>query len=165
MSRSSRKKANTFKGYTKTEKLMAALEKGMKQGVFTAKDKEVAYSLMRWYLTHHYLTPPQSKLAESLAKTLELKPLMRKRDHYLYAISDGMEVKLGRSVNIDKRMKTLQTGSARDLKELWRLPVGTTITSAKKNERQLHRLCSKFRVRGEWFELGCMNLVETFTAK
>ncbi|MCK5016723.1 MAG: hypothetical protein KAS32_06565, partial [Candidatus Peribacteraceae bacterium] len=61
--------------------------------------------------------------------------------------------------------KQIQTGHPKPLKVLWKLYVGATTGAAYKAERKLHRLCSKYKVRGEWFKPECMGLVREFTLK
>ncbi len=63
---------------------------------------------------------------------------------YVYAISDGYAIKLGKSDSHPiTRLKTLQTGNPRTLTLI---AYTTTIT-----ERKLHRKPGLKRLRGEWF--------------
>jgi hypothetical protein len=66
---------------------------------------------------------------------------------YVYFISDGERVKIGRSVNIESRLNALQTSTAVPLKLLAAIPGGG-------RERELHRRFAHLRIRGEWFRLG-----------
>lgn len=66
---------------------------------------------------------------------------------YVYLISDGQHIKIGKSQDPHQRVKTLQTGNAKPLRLLSWSPGGT------KEEALLHSEFASFRVRGEWFDL------------
>lgn len=68
---------------------------------------------------------------------------------FVYLIKCGKLYKIGKAVDVDKRLKELSTGSA------YPLTVKHKVTSlaAGKLESWLHRKFKPWRVRGEWFEL------------
>jgi DNA-binding CsgD family transcriptional regulator len=67
----------------------------------------------------------------------------------IYFVSDGEYVKIGftEDEDVTKRLKSLQTGNARELK------IVGTIEGGYDTEVVLHRVFSTLRVRGEWFDL------------
>ena len=85
--------------------------------------------------------------------------------YWLYAITDGQDVKLGFSSNVQNRLKALQTSQAPNLKVLWKFYTGRGRLTAMNAEKCLHRHCKKYRISGEWFSLDCMELVEAFKPK
>lgn len=68
---------------------------------------------------------------------------------FIYLIKCGKLYKIGKAVDVDKRLKELSTGSA------YPLTVKHKVTSlaAGKLESWLHQKFKPWRVRGEWFEL------------
>ncbi len=68
-------------------------------------------------------------------------------DSYVYFISDGKYIKIGKSAKPMKRLEQLQTSNARELKLLGIIPG----SSVKENE--LHSMFNNLHVRGEWFKL------------
>ena len=64
---------------------------------------------------------------------------------YVYAISHGDLVKIGFSHNPDSRFRSLQTGQPE------RYSLIGSVPATKEQERDLHGLLSKARVRAEWF--------------
>jgi hypothetical protein len=74
-----------------------------------------------------------------------------KKDHlYFIQSKDTGHIKIGRSVNPQKRIKALQTGSHKELRLIayfeglgWREPI-------------IHRDLDRWRVKGEWFEVDCV---------
>lgn len=67
---------------------------------------------------------------------------------FVYFIKAGDLVKIGHSVNIKKRLETLQVAS----------PVTLTLIGTMEGnyhlEQKLHLQFARYRVRGEWFELS-----------
>jgi hypothetical protein len=120
-------------------------------------------SLIHWYQTKGTFTPAQMALANGLTYVKKVKGPIKK--HYLYAISNGEQVKLGMSSNIKGRMKTMQTASPSELVLLWKYYVASTPRKAVKIEKNLHRACKEWSVRGEWFSMGCMRIVKRFKPK
>jgi len=146
---------------TKAEKSVVVLQK--KAGDFKdPKHNELAFSLLEAYTRRGALSHDQWYLL----KELNQKPSRKKVSEtvYLYAMSAGHEIKLGVSSDPDRRQKDMQTGNAKDIELLWRLgPVGRA--EAFKLEKQLHRKCKRFNVRGEWFTQACMDTVLRFENK
>ena len=82
------------------------------------------------------------------------------KETYVYVIlerphdSDSAEskgfIKIGRSVDVDKRRTQMQLCTPRDLKVLRSYgPFENKV--AKKVEKDMHKLCEEHHVRGEWF--------------
>lgn len=79
---------------------------------------------------------------------------------FIYFISDGQYVKIGKGMPMD-RLKTMQTGNARQLKLLFTIPLGnipkssasTYKTAGIPAEMILHRIFKNYHVRGEWFDI------------
>ena len=74
---------------------------------------------------------------------------------YVYAITnpawDGW-VKIGMAVDIDRRIKQMQTGNHRQLWIMASIPCDSRIEAAEL-ERSFHRFFKKQKIRGEWFNL------------
>jgi hypothetical protein len=68
---------------------------------------------------------------------------------YLYLIRCNTFVKIGITNDIDYRLRTLQTGNPYPLAVL----ATFEFANALPIESRLHKKYSRFRVRGEWFEL------------
>jgi len=65
----------------------------------------------------------------------------------IYFIESGDEVKIGRSVDVERRIEELQVGNSNKLKLLY------TINNVDESfETFLHSVCERFKVRGEWFK-------------
>lgn len=69
---------------------------------------------------------------------------------YLYFITDGQYIKIGVSNDVDKRLKTLKTGSSQDIRLLGKyyLPNPYSV------EALLHQLLKNYRINGEWFDIS-----------
>jgi len=121
---------------------------------------EQVKSLIAWFKLNGYFTKAQMSLAKSLTY-VNKKPAVVKK-HYLYAISNGQEIKLGMSSDINKRLKTLQTSNPSELVLLWKYYIANTPKEAINIERMLHRSCKEFHIRGEWFTMACIDTVNSF---
>jgi len=79
---------------------------------------------------------------------------------YVYFIQEGRgkhgSIKIGKSSNINKRLKSLQTGNPRKLTLMATIKC-TTPNNAHRLESKLHLMFKADRVRGEWFN-GLINL-------
>ena len=64
---------------------------------------------------------------------------------YFIHDAESHAVKIGTSVEIERRLRELQTSSPRDLVCIGTLPGGP------EDEKRLHVMLAKFRIRGEWF--------------
>lgn len=82
--------------------------------------------------------------------------------HYLYAISDGEYLKVGFSVDPKKRLKSLKTGSPREIKIVWQTICAYNSVDALKEEKKLHRRLSNFAVRGEWFKGDALHVCKSW---
>ena len=73
---------------------------------------------------------------------------------YLYVIAGEYEgpVKIGYSVNPEKRVRQLQTGAAYKLSVYYQQNVNER--EARKIERNIHRTLGHLRSHGEWFNLS-----------
>ena len=69
---------------------------------------------------------------------------------YIYIISDREQLKVGVSVNPEKRLKQLQTGNPKDLnlEKTYKLPRDKVFKLEKEAHTKIHKLYSKNR---EWF--------------
>jgi hypothetical protein len=127
---------------------------------------EKAESLLDWYKQNGDLTKKQIAFAINIirsARNGNNNP--RCKQHYLYAISDGRNVKIGFSTNPKTRRRELQTGCAAQLQIIWKMSVGESRMIAAKKERKLHRYSRRYHLHGEWFKKYCMLLVGQFEAK
>lgn len=66
---------------------------------------------------------------------------------YVYIIKAGQNFKIGKTNNLEKRIKTIQTGNSNKIK----LIRSYAIQDADLLERYLHVKFNRFKVRGEWF--------------
>lgn len=124
------------------------------------EDKQKAVSLIKWYQINNFLTAAQKQLANKLTY-VKKKPAVVKK-HYLYAISNGQQIKLGMSSNVKSRLKALQTSNHSELVLLWSYYIANTPADAIKIEKKLHRACKEFHILGEWFEIDCIDIVNNF---
>lgn len=80
---------------------------------------------------------------------------MSKKQRYIYVIKCGNELKIGYSVNPEARVKAIQTSRAEPVTLEWK----RERADAAQLEKYLHRMFSKHRLGGEWFN-GDTLLVE-----
>ena len=64
----------------------------------------------------------------------------------VYFIKKGNEVKIGRSVDIERRIEELQVANSVDLHLLYKIE-----DVEESFELHIHSVCSRYHVRGEWF--------------
>ena len=122
-----------------------------------------AVSLLAYYKERGELTFKQKAFAVRLVRQARMTGKPRQVAHYhLYAIDDGVNIKLGYAKNPQTRLKGLQTAHADKLELMWTLPIGPNEVRAQKAERQLHRFCKRHHKRGEWFDRKCMPMVRDF---
>jgi Meiotically up-regulated gene 113 len=76
---------------------------------------------------------------------------------YIYFVSDGTLIKIGRAVNVQKRLQSMQTASVN------RLTVLATLLAHISIERLIHRRFKEHRVSGEWFRPN--SSLETFIGR
>jgi hypothetical protein len=65
----------------------------------------------------------------------------------IYFISDGKKIKIGISIDPERRLKSLQTGSSNTLRLV------EIVSGNDKLERQLHEYYKDYHERGEWFNI------------
>ena len=71
---------------------------------------------------------------------------------FIYFVSDGTFVKIGKANDILSRFNTLQTSNANELSVLSIIPCKNA-ASASMGEKELHRIYRDYRIRGEWFDV------------
>ena len=132
--------------------------------------KEVARSMINWFLVHHEWTFNQRQYIKTIItskyveKGKKRSPVEGKK-HYLYGISDGYMIKLGYTSNIPKRLKDLQTANGRELKVIWKFYTGKGTKAARAAEKHLHRFMKKYHEGGEWYSLDCVDKLNDFKVK
>lgn len=117
--------------------------------------EEIRGSLCRQFITKDYLTQNQKNAVYKLAKPIrtrskKIRAARHAMAHWVYAISDGLHVKVGYAIDPQKRMRDMQTSNAKKL-TLEAKTKCPTRSSAKRLERQIHRAGKRYHVRGEWF--------------
>lgn len=80
---------------------------------------------------------------------------------YVYFISDGEYIKIGKADNPVARLSELQVGNPRELKILYLVPAHTQ-RDATKIEGKLHLTYRDYRIGGEWFDINGKLLHEEF---
>ena len=80
---------------------------------------------------------------------------------YLYCISDGSLCKFGYSVDPQRRLRSLQTGSSSRLSLVHCIVVEQD--QGRVLEREFHREYARRRVRGEWFRCSVEEAVVWLT--
>ncbi len=158
MSKVKKKKPNSYLSYE--DLIVVKLKRFSLAKETSYDDKQKAVSIIKWFQLNSYLTTAQKQLANQLTY-VKKKPIAKKK-HYLYAISNGKEVKLGMSSNVSGRLKALQTSSPSELVLLWQYYIANTLKDAIKIEKMLHKSCKQFHIRGEWFAMGCIKNVNLF---
>lgn len=128
-----------------------------------------AQGLMGWYRERGELTAKQRAFAVNMIfevrRRKQRATATKDRSYWLYAIDDGVYIKIGHSSNPKGRLAQMQTGHPQKMELLWTASAGQVKALAEKAEKQLHRYCKKYRVRGEWFHRDCMTLVRQFSIK
>lgn len=82
-------------------------------------------------------------------KEIELKKIM----NCVYFISDGRYIKIGKATFLERRLNSLQTSNARELKPLC-VCILKNAREAEKYENIFHNYFSDRNVRGEWFSIS-----------
>lgn len=70
----------------------------------------------------------------------------------IYFITNGKNIKIGRSKNIEERIVSLQTGNDVELKLLYTIP-----NMPEYFEKHIHIICDRYNIKGEWFSLDALN--------
>lgn len=154
---------------TPRERTIARLEQLVRTDIqtkhLTADERLTARSLMRAYLDYHDLTPAQWRLAGSIVNLHSKMGAIRSpSDWMVYAMRAGDRVKVGYTSNVGSRVKSIQTSHPERVEIVWSLPCEDRV-EAKRQEKKIHRLCSAFHVRGEWFSSDVIDVLRSFRAK
>jgi hypothetical protein len=149
--------------YSPTEKLLIKIEKTIKSPRISEQDLNFLCSVSSFYLINKRLTPKQTYTANKVVNKYKVKRAASKPKKYqLYAISSGDSVKLGFTSDLKGRLRSLQVGNSSKLKLTWKYLVKGSRQDAVRAEKKLHKFCSEFRVRGEWFKPECIDKVKKF---
>ena len=70
----------------------------------------------------------------------------------VYFIRKGTEIKIGRSVDIERRIEELQVANSIDLNLLYKIE-----DVEESFELHIHSVCSMYHIRGEWFKEGVLD--------
>lgn len=87
------------------------------------------------------IVPLNAKLEKTKSKN--------KQKGYVYFVSNGKYCKIGRAVDIDKRIESLRSGSSQPLQLITYLESIDYINL----ETQLHKLFAKYKIYGEWYDI------------
>lgn len=128
--------------------------------------EEMRQSLLRQFICLLELSDRQKTAIHKLAgplrsKSRKIKIDRRREKHYVYAISDGAFVKIGLAVDPVKRLADLQVASPSILKLEAKIEC-FRYSHASKLEKQLHRACKKYHIRGEWFDMDALCVFDEF---
>ncbi len=69
-------------------------------------------------------------------------------DTNIYFIKKDDEIKIGRSVDIERRISELQIANSIELTLLYKIE-----NVPEFFESHVHSMCSRFHIRGEWFKM------------
>jgi len=70
----------------------------------------------------------------------------------VYFIKKGNEIKIGRSINIERRIEELQVANSVELHLLYKIE-----DVDESFESHLHSICSRHHIKGEWFKFSVLN--------
>ena len=76
----------------------------------------------------------------------------REQNAYVYFITDGHYIKIGKAKSIKKRLDSMQVGNAKELKIMYAIPTNTE-RGATAIEGFLHNTYCNYRTRGEWYNI------------
>lgn len=80
--------------------------------------------------------------------------VQRKGDSLYFVQTRGTgRIKIGRSKNPKRRLQTLQTGNAKELRLV------ASLEGLGWREREIHEKLKEWRVSGEWFDYGCVGSI------
>jgi len=150
--------------YSQFEQRLISITKLKSRNAFNDRQIEIVDSIISWERLNGKISKKQDELLLRVIRTAKKGPAKKKREcmYYLYAITDSREVKLGISTSVKSRLKQLSTGSSRPIEVVWTIPAGVNRYKAYKYEKKLHRLCKKYRLNGEWFQMFCLLKVYKF---
>ncbi len=75
----------------------------------------------------------------------------------IYFLTDGYNVKIGKSKNPKKRKSQLQTANTNKLKILYILE-----NVEDYMEKEIHHTCKYYKIQGEWFDKDVINFLMNF---
>lgn len=70
----------------------------------------------------------------------------------VYIISNGQNIKIGKTKDLKTRIKTLQTGNSEKLRILYLLE-----NVPSHMEKTMHDICKLYKLEGEWFKAEAIN--------
>ena len=159
MSKALRNKQKRFYGFNKTQQLIQKLDRIQKK--ITGEDKRHALELGLAYMRKGYFLKNERIDAEILVSKYqkEAKARVIEKSHYLYAIGDDENLKIGMSVNPSQRLKSLQTSSPRPLSIKWQKYCAEDSKEAFRQEKKLQRRLKRYHISGEWYSIKCLDIV------
>lgn len=111
-------------------------------------------------MQHDFLkTPGVNDEQETIRSAPEPRPPRPGEVVYLIGSPDNRLVKIGRSVNVEARLRSIQNMSPSPLKVLWTTPGGREL------EAEFHAIFADYRVHGEWFDFGDRDAVTLVAAQ
>lgn len=137
------------------------------QGAFSNNQRKTITKIMKINKNQGAVTKAQFWVVFKIIKNVEKRQRGAKdgKQFHLYAISDTTAVKLGYSADIIDLKKAVSTGNPNPVTVVWSSPVGINEDEARRTEDMLHELCGAFWIRGEWFTMACLPLVEAFSVE
>ena len=130
-----------------------------------------AQSFCDYFVRNGYLTTYMKQRARELIqlhtgiKHISSRKRRRKikwGEHYLYAIGNGEQLKIGYSVNPKKRISAIQTSSPFKVNLDWMKLCAYNDSDAKKQESKIHRKLKGLNVRGEWFDYKSLEICKSW---
>lgn len=135
------------------ERQIVELDSAMRSFPAGSKEREIAASLLMWYMRNKSLTPAQWELAGSLTARCQLtRKALSQEPHYIYAMQAGDLVKIGYARDPAARRAEIQTGNGNEVKIVRTFQCSHNVQTVKNIERRIHKHFKQWRVRGEWFK-------------
>lgn len=130
--------------------------------------KQEIKTMVGYYSRNSHLPKAMMTRATQLCHMYnELFPKVTKEEkvnrQYLYAITNSKELKVGYTADLKNRLKSLQTSSPLPLSLVWNTFCGQTVSEAKNQERKLHRRLKEYHIRGEWYDISCLPIVNSWS--
>ena len=76
---------------------------------------------------------------------------------YIYIITDGENYKVGKSNNVEKRLKSMETGNPKELSIVAKCEVDEKYIYNVEN--QLHKMFEDYNIKNEWFNKGILEYI------
>lgn len=157
-------KKNLFNEITHQKDLILWLQKTIDCNDLPDKEKDQAKSLHYKIVKGGYSWKVKQFANALIRKYKRVStPSRIVKSQFLYAISDGTNIKLGFTGNLKGRLNNLQSANSNNLTLLWKMYIGKCPVKAKDAERKLHKTCKEFKLKGEWYTKFCLRLVQTFS--